>query len=108
MNFSRLISHCSTDFAGVLSHLDELCGMRHFLRDLDFFLVEDANRFSVSRRFNFLFSPHTDLCAVTYITDISLHMTLNNQSHSYSLAFIEAMLDSSDLVSFLQLALGLL
>ena len=32
------------------------------------------------RRSDFLFSPPAHLCAVTYITEISLHVTLNNQS----------------------------
>ena len=31
------------------------------------------------RRFNFFFSPPGHLCAVTYITEISLHATLSNQ-----------------------------
>ena len=36
---------------------------------------------------NFLFSPPAHLCAVTYITEISLHVTLSNQSHSLSQTF---------------------
>ena len=32
------------------------------------------------RRYNF-FSPPAHLCAVTYMTEISLHVTLNNQSN---------------------------
>ena len=31
------------------------------------------------RRFNFFFSPPAHLCAVTYMTEISLIVTLNNQ-----------------------------
>ena len=31
------------------------------------------------RRYNFFFSPPAHLCAVTYITEISLIVTLNNQ-----------------------------
>ena len=31
------------------------------------------------------FSPPAHLCAVTYITEISLHVTLSNQSHSLTL-----------------------
>ena len=37
------------------------------------------------RRSNFFFSPPAHLCAVTYITEISLHVALSNQSHSHSL-----------------------
>ena len=32
--------------------------------------------------FNFFFSPPAHLCAITYITEISLHVTLSYQSHS--------------------------
>ena len=34
---------------------------------------------------NFFFSPPVNLCAVTYITEISLHVTLSNKSHFCSL-----------------------
>ena len=34
---------------------------------------------------NFFFSPPAHLCAVTYITEILLHVTLSNQSHSLAL-----------------------
>ena len=37
------------------------------------------------RRSNFFFSPPAHLLAVTYITEISLHVTLSNQSHSLTL-----------------------
>ena len=37
------------------------------------------------RRSNFFFNPPAHLCAVTYITEISFHVTLNNQSHSLTL-----------------------
>ena len=37
-------------------------------------------RWEPDRRFNyFFFNPPAHLCAVTYITEISLHVTLNNQ-----------------------------
>ena len=36
-------------------------------------------------RSNFFFSPPAHLFAVTYITEISLHVTLSNQSHSLTL-----------------------
>ena len=42
-------------------------------------------RWEPDRKFNFFFSPRTHLCAVTYITEISLHVTLSNQSHSHLL-----------------------
>ena len=38
-------------------------------------------RWEPGRRTNF-FSPPVHLCAVTFITEISLHLTLSNQSHS--------------------------
>ena len=34
------------------------------------------------RRSNFFFSPPAHLCAVTYMTEISLIVTLNNQFNS--------------------------
>ena len=34
------------------------------------------------RRFNFFFSPPAHLCAVTYMTEISLNVTLNYHIHS--------------------------
>ena len=34
------------------------------------------------RRFNFFFSPPAHICAVTYMTEISLIVTLNNHIHS--------------------------
>ena len=34
------------------------------------------------RRFNFFFNPPAHLCAVTYMTEISLNVTLNNNIHS--------------------------
>ena len=38
------------------------------------------------RRYNnFFFSPPAHLCAVTYMTEISLIVTLNNQSNSNSI-----------------------
>ena len=40
-------------------------------------------RMEPDRRFSFFFSPHAHLCAVTYITDTSLHVTLRNQSSSF-------------------------
>ena len=39
-------------------------------------------RWEPDRRFNFFFNPPVHLCVVTYITEISLHVTLSNQSHS--------------------------
>ena len=36
-------------------------------------------RWEPDRRFNF-FNPPTHMCAATYLTEISLHVTLNNQS----------------------------
>ena len=41
-------------------------------------------RWEPDRRFNFFFNPHAHLCAVTYITEISLYVTLSNRSHSHS------------------------
>ena len=39
------------------------------------------------RRYNFFFSPPAHLCAVTYMTEISLIVTLNNQfTHSLTLS----------------------
>ena len=40
------------------------------------------------RRFNFFFGPPAHLCAVTYLTEISLNVTLNNHIHSHSLFFV--------------------
>ena len=37
-------------------------------------------RWEPDRRFNF-FNPPAHLCAVTYMTEISLNVTLNNQIH---------------------------
>ena len=37
------------------------------------------------RRSNFFFSPPAHLCAVTYMTEISLIVTLNNQFNSTQL-----------------------
>ena len=34
------------------------------------------------RRFNFFFNPPAHLCAVTYMTEISLNVTLNNHIHT--------------------------
>ena len=31
------------------------------------------------------FNPPAHLCAVTYVTEISMHVTLSSQSHSHSL-----------------------
>ena len=39
-------------------------------------------RWEPDHRFNFFFNPPAYLCTVTYITEISLHVTLNNQSQS--------------------------
>ena len=36
-------------------------------------------------RSNFFFSPPAHLCAITYMTEITLHVTLDNQSHSLNL-----------------------
>ena len=44
-------------------------------------------RWEPDRRFNFFFNPPVHLYAVTYITEISLHVTLNNQSYSPSQSF---------------------
>ena len=39
----------------------------------------------LDRRYNFFFSPPAHLCAVTYMTEISLIVTLNNQFNSTQL-----------------------
>ena len=39
-------------------------------------------RLEPDNRSNFFFSPPVHLCAVTYVTEISLHVTLSNLSHS--------------------------
>ena len=48
--------------------------------------VKEPNEMSMAwepdRRSNFFFNPPAHLCAVTYITEISFHVTLINQSHS--------------------------
>ena len=40
-------------------------------------------RWKPDRRSDFFFSPPAHLCAVTYITEISLHVTLNNKSYVF-------------------------
>ena len=42
-------------------------------------------RWEPDRRFNFFLSPPAHLCAVTYITQISLHVTFNNNILSLEL-----------------------
>ena len=42
-------------------------------------------RWEPDRRFMFFFNQPVHLCAVTYLTEISLHVTLSNQSHSLTL-----------------------
>ena len=54
------------------------------------------------RRFNF-FSPPAHLCTVTYVTEISLHVTLGNQSHSLTLNLSEV--DGSVLSLFIRMPL---
>ena len=39
------------------------------------------------RRLNFFFNPPAHLCAVTYMTEISLNVTLNNHIHSLIWSF---------------------
>ena len=41
-------------------------------------------RWEPDGRSNFCFTPPAHLCAVTYITEISLHVTLSKQSNSKS------------------------
>ena len=65
------------------------------------------------RRFTF-FNPPARLCAVTYITEISLRVTLSNQSHSHALithiAFIvkvivlDSVLEVYELISLVNIA----
>ena len=47
---------------------------------------------------NFFFSPPAYLCAVTYITAISLHRTLSNISHSHSLSYLVLSSDTNNLL----------
>ena len=54
-------------------------------------------RWEPDRRSNFFFSPPAHLCAVTYMTEISLIVTLNNQFNSnstFSLAWFTCCLTS--------------
>ena len=46
-------------------------------------------RWEPDRRSNVFFSPPAHLCAVTYITEISLPLTLSNQPYSHSLTIVE-------------------
>ena len=40
------------------------------------------------RRFNFFFNPPAHICAVTYMTEISFNVTLNNHIHSFTICSI--------------------
>ena len=44
-------------------------------------------RWEPDRRSNFFFSPPAHLCAVTYMTEISLIVTLNNQSNPIQICY---------------------
>ena len=46
-------------------------------------------RWEPDRRYNFFFSPPEHLCAVTYITGISLHVTLNTNTLTHSHANVQ-------------------
>ena len=50
-----------------------MCLDGHFKEPYDMSMALGADR-----RFNIFFNPHAHLCAVTYITEISLHVTLSN------------------------------
>ena len=45
---------------------------------------EMSMAYEPDRRSNFFFSPHAHLCAVIYIIETSLHVTLSNQSHPFT------------------------
>ena len=51
-------------------------------------------RWEPDRRSNFFFSPPAHLCAVTYMTAISLIVTLNNQFNSTQLNVLEFLVDN--------------
>ena len=42
-------------------------------------------RWEPDRRSYYFFSPHAHICAVSFINEISLHVTLSNQSHSLTI-----------------------
>ena len=68
------IRHCSM----LDSHIPGV--MAHWSENIDVFIW----RWEPDRRSNFFFSPTAHLCAVMYITEISLDVTLNNQFLSQS------------------------
>ena len=65
-----------------------LSGQGWKIYDTQFRLRKAMNswRWEPDRKFNF-FNPPVHQCAVTYITEISLHVTLNNQSHSLAIYY---------------------
>ena len=59
------------------------------------------------RRFNFFNRP-AHLCAVTYVTEISLNVTLNNHIHSFTQAIIKDIQTYQKCPPFLDIAVCLL
>ena len=57
-------------------------------------------RWEPDRRFNFFFNPPVHLCVVTYKTEISLHVTLSNQSSSLTHSLTHSQLKLSPIMSW--------